>query len=185
MLNFLISFEDFVGVVMICQRTTIKLSRVFKFIFLSVCLLCVLLTLVWDYCAHWFVSLSLSLSYFQPQICFVMLSSPGIYCPHIFFFFNFFFHLFFLSILWSTCASFMFMFIICLGVFFFLPCFLANSHLLALPLPPPAAVGFNVLELHLNISLCEKERNKRGGQQLKIDSKLAWHFQLHLKSICY
>lgn len=53
------------------------------------------------------------------------------------------------------------------------------------PLPPPAAVGFNVLELHLNISLCEKERNKRGGQQLKIDSKLAWHFQLHLKSICY
>lgn len=71
------------------------------------------------------------------------------------------------------------------GSFFFLPCFLANSHLLALPLPPPAAVGFNVLEFHLNISLCEKERNKRGGQQLKIDSKLAWHFQLHLKSICY
>lgn len=53
------------------------------------------------------------------------------------------------------------------------------------PPPPPAAVGFNVLEFHLNISLCEKERKKGGGQQLKIDSKLAWHFQLHLKSICY
>lgn len=84
------------------------------------------------------ISLSLSLWYFQPQICFVMLSSPGIYCPHIFFFLIFFLHRFFLSILWSTCASFMFMFIICLGVFSILPCFLANSHLLALPLLPPS-----------------------------------------------
>lgn len=56
-------------------------------------------------------------------------------------------------------------------------------------LPPgkfTPSVEFNVLEFHLNISLWERERaRERQCSRQRQTAKRAWHFQLHLKSICY